>query len=78
VITYKKDIAVLGEHCPVELAEELFAWLVSKKVTPRVDASACQEMHTAVLQVLLLCRPELVKQPSSLFLRQALSGLSNL
>jgi hypothetical protein len=76
MITYKRDIAVLGEQSPVELAEELFSWLVSKP-TRKVDAGACQEIHTAVLQVLLLCRPKLTKMPQSPFLRQALSGLTD-
>ncbi|MBD3767392.1 MAG: hypothetical protein IE928_05475 [Gammaproteobacteria bacterium] len=65
---------MLGERCPVELAEELFAWLVGKP-TRKIDASACQDMHTAVLQVLLLCRPKLIKMPQSPLLQQALSGL---
>jgi hypothetical protein len=75
MITFKKDIAYLGEQCPVEDAEELFAWLIDKPMR-KVDASACQEMHTAVLQTLLLCRPKLVKLPQSVFLQQALNTLA--
>lgn len=74
MITFKKDVAHLGESCPVESAEALFAWLIEKP-TRKVDASACQEMHTAVLQTLLLCQPKLTKLPNALFLQQALAVL---
>jgi hypothetical protein len=74
MITFKRDIAYLGEQCPVEDAEELFAWLITKPMR-KVDASNCQEIHTAVLQTLLLCRPKLVKLPHSVFLQQALNTL---
>jgi hypothetical protein len=53
----------------------LFAWLIDEPMH-KVDASACQEMHTAVLQTLLLCRPKLVKLPQSVFLQQALNTLA--
>jgi hypothetical protein len=74
MITFKKDTAYLGQVCPVEAAEELFAWLIVNP-TRKVDARACQEMHTAVLQTLLLCRPKLTQLPESLFLQQALVTL---
>ena len=56
MIHYSKDTAILGKTLSVELAEELFAWLIAKP-NRKVDASKCESMHTAVLQVLLLCRP---------------------
>lgn len=76
MITFKRDVAVLGEHCPVESAEELFSWLVTKP-TRKVDASACEQLHTAVLQVLLMCRPKLTQLPTSPMLRSALAGLAD-
>ena len=76
MITYKKEIAVLGEECTVEEAESLFAWLVAKP-TRAVDASACVQMHTAVLQVLLLFTPKLTKMPTDPWVMQALAHLKH-
>jgi hypothetical protein len=75
MIHYSKDTAILGKTLSVELAEELFAWLIAKP-NRKVDASKCESMHTAVLQVLLLCRPRLTKASPSVWLQQALSSLN--
>lgn len=74
MITYKKGIAYLGESCSVEAAEALFSWLISNP-RHKVNASDCQHLHTAVLQVLLLCRPNIVAYPKDPWLLQATAGL---
>lgn len=74
MINYSKDTATLGKNLSVELAEELFAWLIAKP-NRKVDLAKCEAMHTAVLQVLLMCRPKVVKMPPSVWLQQALSEI---
>lgn len=55
-------------HCPSEDAEPLLQHLLA---TPgaRVDWRECREAHTAVVQVLLAARPELLGPPGDVRLR---------
>jgi hypothetical protein len=60
---------VLEGSCPHEEAETLLQHLIG---TPEasVDLRACDFAHTAVVQVLLVCKPKLLGPPRSGSLRQ--------
>lgn len=75
MIHYSKDTAKFGQSVQVELAEELFAWLIAKPKR-KVDASQCEHLHSSVLQVLLMCKPKLTKLPANEWLKQALHSLT--
>ncbi len=57
--------------CPLAEAELLRQMLVSTK-SATVDWRACEQAHTAVVQVLLASRVELRGPPKSAFLRKVL------
>lgn len=56
------NVAFLEEICAVEEAEALLDWL-RQTVTPQVDLSRCEHVHTSVLQTLLAVRPAIVGVP---------------
>lgn len=60
-IQAKRDVIHLVDSCSVEEAEELHGLLLDKPKA-RIDLSACQHIHAAVLQVLLL-QPRVIKKP---------------
>lgn len=68
-IAFEGDRARLSGVCGVDVAEPLLAWL-SEQAHPRVDLSACQHLHAAVLQVLLVARPAVAAEPADAFLRE--------
>ncbi|MDR9096148.1 hypothetical protein [Burkholderia multivorans] len=72
-IEYKKTIACLIDHIPVEEAEGLLEWLQGQK-KPKVDLSACTHMHAAVLQVLMAARPVIAAWPEDADLSAWLRG----
>jgi hypothetical protein len=59
------DRIVLSGECHVEEAETLFGLIAEAGV---VDWSDCRHAHSAVLQVLLSCRPKVVGTPLDPFL----------
>lgn len=64
------DGAILLEgECPVDEAEALLEALLADPRAP-VDWSACRDLHTAVLQVLLAARPTMRGLPADPFLRR--------
>lgn len=73
-IVFREQRARLEGHCGVEEAESLHAWML-EQTAPEVDLSACEHLHTAVLQVLLVARPSLVVLPPGGFLGQHLGQL---
>ena len=72
----KKKTAALTGHCTVEEGEPVLAWLLA---TPgaRLDLSACEHLHAAVLQVLLVARPKITKYPPAGPLAAALAAALN-
>jgi hypothetical protein len=60
---------VLEGSCPHEEAETLLQHLVAAPEAS-VDLRACDFAHTAVVQVLLLCKPKLLGPPRGGPLRQ--------
>jgi len=61
-ITYKKTVALLEGHCPVEEAETLLEWLLDNP-KGKVNLKALAHPHTAVLQVLMAVRPAVSAWP---------------
>lgn len=63
-VAFEDDVARLSGFCPAEEAEPLLAWLESGPGR-RVDLSALEGLHAAVLQTLMARAGEVVAQPSS-------------
>lgn len=74
VVVKDKDLIVLAGQCGVEDAEELQRQLL---VAPRatVDWSACEALHAAVVQMLLVARPRIRGTPSNAFLENHIAPL---
>lgn len=66
-IRYDADLARFKAACTVEDALPLAEWLEATPV-PRVDLSACTDLHTALLQLLLAARPTMTAGPEDAFL----------
>jgi hypothetical protein len=62
-IRYLKKHAVLEGAVSVEDAEALAQWL-REQTKPAVHLGKCDQVHSAVLQVLLALRPKLVAAPA--------------
>lgn len=61
-IECKKTTAVFDGDCMVEDAEQLLGWLLTKK-QPKVNLKSVGHIHSAVLQVLMACKPEVTIEP---------------
>ena len=66
-IRFEDEVAYLEDVVSVEEAEDLLGWLQGHPGRP-VDWSACDHLHTAVLQVLLAMEPPLHGTPRDDFL----------
>ncbi len=66
-------VIALHGSCPAEDAETLLRCLADEPGA-RVDWSACEAAHTAVVQVLLAVQPTVVGSPVSPFLREHVAG----
>jgi hypothetical protein len=64
-------IALVG-ICPVEDAETLLQLLISTPGTP-CDWSRCSHLHTAVVQVILAVRPDLIGPCGDVWIEQWIS-----
>jgi hypothetical protein len=71
-IRYLKKHAALEGHVSVDDAEALAQWL-RRQGRPAVHMGRCDQVHAAVLQVLLALRPALVAPPANPWLAQALA-----
>lgn len=74
-IRYLKKYAALEDIVTVEDAETLFGWL-KQQAKPAVNLSKCVHVHAAVLQVLLMVRPQVQGQVAPPWLAQALNAAS--
>jgi len=63
------EVVLLEGECPVEEAEALLEALLANPGAP-VDWSGCDDLHTAVFQVLMAARPALRGSPRDPFLRR--------
>jgi hypothetical protein len=62
-------VIMLEGTCPIEDAEALLRRL-SDNPDADVNWAACEQAHTAVVQILLAVRPHLVGLPTNRFLNQ--------
>ena len=61
-LDFVEETAIVGGATAVEDALTLLEFLQSRS-SAKVDLSSCTHLHTAVLQVLLAGRPEIVALP---------------
>jgi len=75
-IKYTDEMAIFEGKCTLHEAEPLHEWL---KKTPqgKVDLAACQYMHTAILQVLLIAKPVMTASPEDAWLSACLANNAN-
>ena len=74
-VTIKGDgVVALTGSCPVEDAEALLQHLLASE-NAKVDWSACESAHTAVIQVLLASGITPRGDPRGIFLRDHVSGV---
>ena len=73
-IRYDADLAHFEAACTAEDALPLAEWLEAT-AAPRVDLSACTELHTALLQLLMAARPVVVTGPEEAFLGRWLGSV---
>ena len=72
-IAYAKKTATLEGQVVVEDAEELAAWI---RKTPKgvLNVAGLDNVHAAVLQVLLALKPRIQGEPANPWLRAVLAG----
>lgn len=66
-------VIVLEGDCPVDEAEALLDLLLANPNAP-VDWTACGQLHTSVIQVLLAARRPTRGEPGNLLLRRWIVG----
>jgi len=70
-IRYLKKHAALEGHVAVDDAEALAQWLLQQR-EPAVHLGKCEDVHGAVLQVLLALRPTFKSSPADPLLARVL------
>jgi len=60
----KIKVARLEQDCGAEEAEQLLEWLIAHPAG-KVNLKSCTSLHTAILQVLLACRPTVSHWPEA-------------
>lgn len=58
----KKQVAVLSDRCLIEDAEVLLEWLLQNP-KGKLNAKSLTYMHTAILQVIIACKPAISLLP---------------
>lgn len=76
-LSFKKDRAVLRGTCTIEDSERLLSALV-KSPDRAIDLSGLETVHTAVVQVLMACRPPCVAAPIDEELSVVLTPILNM
>jgi hypothetical protein len=72
-IRYLKKYAALEGHVGVDDAEALGQWLRNQNA-PAVHLGKCEQVHAAVLQVLMALQPRVSAAPADPWLAAALRG----
>lgn len=72
-IRYLKKHAALEDIVTVEDAQTLLDWL-KKQPKPAVNLTKCKHLHAAVLQVLLVTRPQITGDIGDPWLARALQA----
>jgi hypothetical protein len=62
-------VIVLEGDCPVDEAEALLDLLLANPNAP-VDWTGCNQLHTSVIQVLIVARRSMKGEPGNTFLRR--------
>jgi hypothetical protein len=70
-IHYRDDRAVFEGRCEPEEADALLEWLRLASA-PAADLSACQDLHTALAQLLIAARVRLAAAPPDRLLEACL------
>jgi hypothetical protein len=73
-IRYGTESAAFFGHVSVDDADGLAQWL-RQQATPAIDLGQCEQVHGAVLQVVLALRPGIAVAPPDPQLRAALAHL---
>ncbi len=58
-IEYEENVAYLKGVCEIEEGEEFLEWIKSKD-SPKIDLSEVEHMHTAIVQIILFFKPEII------------------
>lgn len=74
-IKYTDDVARLEGKCTLHEAEALCEWL-RKTSKAKLDLSGCEHLHTAVLQVILVAKTEIIAAPQDAWLSATLASQS--
>lgn len=69
----KIKVARLENDCGAEEAEQLLEWLLARP-DGKINMKHCSSLHTAILQVLLACRPTISHWPEHAGLAQLLNA----
>lgn len=68
-IKFSGAVARFEGQCRLDEASALFEWL-EQTPAAKIDLAECEHMHTAILQILMVAKPELLASPASRFLQQ--------
>jgi len=68
-IEFNDAVARFKGQCRLEEASALFEWL-EQTPAAKIDLSDCEHIHTAILQMLMVAKPELLAPPADPFLKQ--------
>ncbi len=68
-IEFNAAVARFEGQCRLEEASALFEWL-EQTPAAKIDLTDCEHIHTAILQILMVAKPEMLAPPASQFLRQ--------
>jgi len=74
VLVQDEGVIALSGRCGVEDAEELQRRLLAAPQST-VDWTACESLHAAVVQMLLVARPRIRGTPSNAFLENHIAPL---
>ena len=68
-IEFNDAVVKFEGHCRLEEASALFEWL-EQTPAAKIDLTDCERIHTAILQILMVAKPELLASPANPFLKQ--------
>jgi len=68
-IKFIDAVARFEGQCRLEEANLLFEWL-EQNPGAKIDMADCEHIHTALMQILMVAKPEVLAPPAHQFLRQ--------
>lgn len=72
-IEFKKTVAVCTDECSIEEAETLLTWLLDHP-KGKVNLKQCEQLHTAIVQVLMALKPSISAEPENPSLEKVLQA----